>query len=552
VTLRLHVLGGWGSFGSHALLLEDLSSGDVVMVDAGAGFPRESGSGGEISIPDPACLLPFRGRLRGYLLTHGHDDHAGAVSFLHRACPAPCWGTATTLALVRERCAESGVDIPGLEPLEPGRTMGIGSFRVTPFHVSHSIPGTVALALEGGGVRVLHAADFRADQDPLVGPPTDLTGLAALGDQGVDLLLLDSTGALHPGHNPGERSLRPALERAVATTPGRVFLTTFASHVQRVALAAEVFSQHGRRLHLAGRGVLRHTRVARALGNAPWPEGCVMHPSDASGCPPGRLGVVLSGCQGEERSAFSRLATGGEAGLPPVAPGDTVIHSARVIPGCETRVADLLDALARRGARVLDAADGMHVSGHGHQEDLRALLRATRPRAVIPIHGGHRHLHATARLARAEGWAEELSPTFATGDVVDLSPHGVPTRVGSRPVPTLLVDEDGTCAPQPPVAQERRDLRQGVVLVTVVVDAATGALLAEGPWVDCRGLAPAAREEMTAAATRGRLGREVMTLSEDDRRSASRVEQALTRGVGRILRRQGGDGPLVVARALVR
>ncbi|MBI5496048.1 MAG: ribonuclease J [Deltaproteobacteria bacterium] len=546
--LHLHLVGGLGAFGRNCLLVEDRASGDAVVVDAGAGFPRESGLGHERLIPDPAFLDGYRGRLKGYLCTHGHEDHIGAIpSFLARL-PAPLYASATTLALIRHRLDEYGIAQPPMHELTAPGEVTVGNFQVTALAVGHSIPDSLCLLLRAGGVAVLHSGDFRAEEHPLPGAATDLDGLRTLGDDGVDVLLCDSTGAVSDGRNPGERAVLPALGRAVEEARGRVFVTTFASHVARVEGLLRLAERTGRRLLLAGRGALTHARIAQGLGRLTGLDGVGVNPADAAALPPERLAVVLSGCQGEEYSAFWRLAHG-DGRLPPVDEGDVVIHSARAVPGNEHNVAELLDLCARRGARVLDGRDGLHVSGHGHREDLRLLLQAARPRAVVPVHGGHRHLHAMAELARSAGWSDELTPVCDSGDILAVAPHAPPLRVGHVDVPDVLLCDDGTVFPAEPALSERRDLGAGLVVVSASLSSAGGAVLG-APRVSQRGLGGSVREVVLAEAAH-EAHVSLNALDAAARMDAESVEAALVRGVRRVLRRARGVLPSVVAHAHV-
>jgi ribonuclease J len=548
MTLRIHMVGGVGAFGQNCMVIEDLGSGDALVVDAGAGFPRE-GSGHELLIADPAFIRTFAGRLRAYLLTHGHEDHIGAVGWWCQEVRAPVYGAATTLSLVREKCEDVGLPIPDLVPWDPLGRLGLGAFTVTSFAVSHSIPDSLCLLLEAGGVSLLHSGDFRVDKNPVAGPATDMSSLSALGcEGGVDALLADSTGAIQEGHNPGERSVQPSLAAVFESSPRRIFLTTFASHIQRLNMVADLSARFGRRILLCGRGTLTHTRIAGGLGNAPWVDGLSLHPSEVFRVPPERLTVLLGGCQGEENSAFWRQAHG-DARLPPLQAHDTVIHSARAVPGNEGKVATLLDLCARRGARVVDGREGVHVSGHGHREDLRELIRAVRPRVVLPIHGGTRHLRALSQLAGEEGIDEEMAPVFQNGDVVDIGTGVPPARVDHRHVDSLLVDEQGVLTPASGLLDARRELMGGVVMISASVNAREGALRA-APTLTMHGLGGAA-VELLAKEGAHEAHVSFNALGMRDRADAEAVQNALARGVRRVLRRLVTRPPVVMAHAHV-
>ena len=532
--VRLHVVGGLGAFGMNCMVLEDMASGQAVVVDAGVGFPRELPASRERLLADPNFLRAFEGRLLAYVLTHGHEDHIGATGLFHHQLPAPVYGTPTTLALVEARCKDMGVALPPLHPLEAGADITLGPIHLTALAVNHSIPDSLCLVFTVGGLTVVHSGDFRLETHPVLGVPTDMPSLEALGARGVDLLLADSTGALVPGHNPGEATVAANIRKVVDEAPARVFVTTFASHVQRAHVVAQAAAATGRRIMLGGRGMLTHTRLAQRLGGLDGLDALGVHASEACNLPPRQLAVLLSGCQGEEHSAFWRLAHA-DARLPPVQRGDVVLHAARAVPGAEGRLAHLMDQLAERGARVVDGASGVHVSGHGYRDDMAALMAAVQPRAVIPIHGGTRHLVAMADLARSLGVDEARSPVVRSGDVVELKHGGVPTVVDHMPVPSMMVDDDGQLCLADPVADERRALHGGLVVVTATVDPATGALLGR-PRVTARGLSGTARQLVLSEGAH-EAAVSVYALCGDELADGECVEHALRKGIRRVLRR---------------
>jgi ribonuclease J len=527
------------------MLLEDVDTGDALVIDAGSGFPRE-GPASELLIANPDFLIPYRGRLKAYVCTHGHEDHIGAVGYFHRVCPAPIHAAPTTLALIRHRCADMELPMPDLQPWLPGEELSLGAFQLTALAVSHSIPDSLCVLVEAGGVRVLHSGDFRVDRDPVAGPATDMSGLSALEALGVDLLMADSTGAVTPGHNPGERAVIPGLTALFEAAPRRIFLTTFASHIQRLQVVAQLSARLGRRILLAGRGAITHSRIAQDLGNLKGLDGITVHPSEASSIPAHQLTVILSGCQGEDHSAFHRLAHG-DARLPPVQGFDTVIHSARAVPGNEGRVASLLDACAQRGAHVVDGREGVHVSGHGQQEDMRALINAVKPRAVLPLHGGFRHLHALAQLAQQEGVDPDMTPVVGSGTVLEIAPHAPPRVVEHRPVEGLLVDNDGQLFRAGTVLHERVELSAGLIVVSATLDGTTGEVRG-APRLTQRGIGGGLAELVTLEGSH-EAHVSINALSLEERMDAETVQQAMARGVRRVLRRGHGPLPTVVAHA---
>jgi ribonuclease J len=377
--------------------------------------------------PDLEPVRAARDRLCGYVVTHGHDDHIGALPAATTIAPAPIYGTPFTLRRIRLRYRRDRAKLPELMVARTGTHRRVGPFDVRWLAVSHSIPDSAAVAVETSAGLLLHSGDFRVDEAPVLGPPTDLEALAALGDDGVAFLVADSTGAHVPGDNAGEASVRPGLQRAFETASGRLVIATFASHVQRIATIASLCRAHGRRLVLAGRGMRESVHAAEELGLLSIDD-VVLREGDAWSVPPSSLCVAATGSQGEEYSALWRLAhddhriTLGE--------GDRVVLSARVIPGNEDEVDDIVQRLQARGVEVLDGDEDRHVSGHGLSGDLMRLLSAARPRAFLAAHGEDRQIAAHRDLARAAGVAQIVEAL--DGDTIVLAGDG-PPRV-ERPV----------------------------------------------------------------------------------------------------------------------
>jgi ribonuclease J len=390
--LRLTPLGGVGEFGRNCLLVEWLGENPAaVVIDCGARFLGDDGAGYDIGLPDLERLEATRDHLLGYLMTHGHEDHIGGLPYAWRDAPAPVFSTAFTARLIRRRCerilgSRNDVD---LRVVAINEVTTLGPFRFELLAVSHSVPDATALVLHTPIGTLVHSGDFRVDLDPVLGPPTDLEGLARIGDQGVLCLLADSTGALTPGHNPGERSVGPPLQAVLSDAPHAVFVGLFASHLQRLSLLAELCRATDRKLGLLGQGLRFALQAGRDAG--------LLHIDDVTldeasmmNLPRRRRVWAMTGTQGEPRAALARIARG-DGAMPALERGDRVVLSSRIIPGNERRVSAVLDGCAARGAQVVDSR-GVHVSGHGSRDDLFELLAATRPRRFVALHGNPRHL----------------------------------------------------------------------------------------------------------------------------------------------------------------
>lgn len=404
-TLRLTPLGGVGRFGRNCLLVELAGpageAGPALLVDCGVRFVADEAPGFDVGLPDLERIAALGDRLLATVVTHGHEDHIGGLPFAARENKKPIAATPWTARLIARRFERTGEPLPDLDVVELGETRTYGPFEVRWTNVSHSIPDSAALVIKTPVGTVIHSGDFRVDDDPVVGEPTDLESLTAAGDAGVLCLLADSTGAMSPGRNPGERSVREPLLDAIRPARGRVAVALFASHVQRLAVLTEVCRETHRRLCLLGAGLRETLKLARELALFPIDD-VLIDEGDLENLPRARVCLAVTGSQGERDSALSRLSTG-EHPAASLERGDRVVMSARVIPGNERKVLDVLEAFAERGVEIVDGHKGPHVSGHGYAGDLEMLLAATRPSSFVALHGNARNLLAHGGLARAAG-----------------------------------------------------------------------------------------------------------------------------------------------------
>ncbi len=486
---RIVPLGGLGEVGKNMTVYEAEEA--VVVVDAGLAFPRDEHLGVDLVLPDFSYLRERQQLVRAVVLTHGHEDHVGALPYLLREVRVPLvLGTRLTLALVKSKLDEHGLLraaelrelMPGDEPLE------LGPFRVELVRMAHSIPDAAAVVLETPGGRVVHTGDYKLDHTPVDGQRTDVGRLAELGSLGVDLLLGDSTNAERPGFTESERVVGEAFRQIFPRRSGRILVSSFASNVHRMQQAADVALDCGRKVALVGRSMRKNANIARSLGYMDVPDDAILRPHELAGLPRAQQLILCTGSQGEPMSALTRIAYNDHPAVR-VERGDTVIISAKPIPGNELRVHDAINRLAKMGAEVLHEDNApVHVSGHGRAEELRTLIGLLRPRAVMPVHGEFRMLAAHAQLAREGGVPEERILLAENGTVVELR-DGVPRIAGEVEAGATFVDGLGVGDVHDVALRDRRRLAEdGVLIVVATVAAQDGAgTLTAAPELIARG-----------------------------------------------------------------
>ncbi|GAA2217169.1 ribonuclease J [Micromonospora olivasterospora] len=482
--LRIIPLGGLGAIGRNMTVFE--YDGKLLVVDCGVLFPDVEQPGVDLILPDFGPILDRLGDIQAIVLTHGHEDHIGAVPYLLAHKPdIPLVGSQFTLALVEAKLAERRIQPYTLTVREGGRER-LGPFECEFFAVNHSIPDALAVAIRTPAGLVLHTGDFKMDQLPLDGRLTDLAGFARLGAEGVDLLLSDSTNAEIPGFVTPEREIGPVLDSIFAKARGRIIVASFASHVHRVQQVFDSAAEHGRKVALIGRSMVRNMGIARDLGLLNIPAGLVVGIEEATTLPPEQIVLMSTGSQGEPMSALGRMASGDHRHIT-IAPGDTVVLASSLVPGNETSVYRVINRLARAGAVVVhkDVAK-VHVSGHAPAGELLYLLNVVRPSNLMPVHGEWRHLRAHARLGIESGVAADRVVLCEDGDVVDLV-EGRASLVGHVKSRYVYVDGLAVGDVSESLLTERRILGDGgFIAATVVVDSVTGKVVG-GPTVSAKG-----------------------------------------------------------------
>jgi len=539
--LRIIPLGGLGEVGKNMTLYE--LGDERILIDAGLAFPRDEHLGVDLVLPDFGYLRDAP--LRAIVLTHGHEDHVGSLPYVLREVEVGrVIATRLTLGLVKSKLDEHGVgSATELEEADPDADpIDLGPFRVSFVRVAHSIPDAVAVVVETTAGRVVHTGDWKLDHTPVDGLKTDVGKLAELGNRGVDLLLGDSTNAERPGMTGSERLVGEAFRTIIPVRRGRILVASFASNIHRMQQAAEVGIEQGRKVAVVGRSMRKNMNIARNLGYVDLPEDAFVSPKEAAELPPEQVMILCTGSQGEPMSALTRIAYNDHPSVS-VDRGDTVIISARPVPGNELRVHDAMNRLAKSGAEVLHQENApVHVSGHGHAEELRTMLSLLRPKAVMPIHGEYRMLAAHAQLARDAGVPASSIILAENGSVVEL------TRAGVRIVDRIesgvtFVDGLGVGDVQDVALRDRRRLSEdGVVIVITTLATSNGGELAQ-PELIARGFA---ESDDLIVELREEADRVLQQLAADDVTEIKLLQEHLHDSLGQIVYDRTRRRPMIL------
>src|SRR5882724_3552220 len=474
--IQLVPLGGLGEFGMNSMAIR--YGDDIIVVDAGMMFPDAELLGVDIVIPDFSFLEQNREHVRALLLTHGHEDHIGAVPFLLSEINVPVYSTAFTLALVERRLEEHGLlDKAVLHRVKPGQKVEIGPFSIEFIHVTHSILSSMALAITTPLGVIIHAGDFKVDPTPTDNELFDLHTLAEYGKRGVLLLLSDSTNVDRPGYTESERAVRPRLEDIFYRAERRLVISCFSSSIHRLQQILDISADYGRKVAFLGRSMMNVTEIAHTLGLLTIPNGILLRPQDIMQMDPAKVVVVASGTQGEPMSALSRIAVDNHKNVS-VQPGDTVVLSARIIPGNEKGIYRMINHFAKRGAEMVYGSMNppVHVSGHGSAEELKLVLNLVRPRYFLPVHGEYRQMAKHASLAQhLRGAGLEETFVLETGETLEVDSHGA--RRGAKVAVGRVCIDSGTIdeVVEDIVIRDRRHLSEdGFVLPIIAISKHSG------------------------------------------------------------------------------
>ena len=482
-------LGGIGEFGMNCMGIR--YSDEMIVVDAGMGFPEETPYGVDISIPNFDFLEEYRDDLTALILTHGHEDHVGALAYILKKFNLPVYGSRFTLALAEKRLEEFRMlDEVLMHRVRAGDKISIGSFEIEFIHASHSLVDCFSLAIKTPIGTLIHTGDYKIDDTPVIGPPYDLKTLGKYGDEGVLALLADSTNATVPGRTPSEQAVIPAFREIFEETPGRLFVATFSSSIHRLQIVLDIAHEYGRRVCVLGRSMQRNVEVAEEQGLLKILDGTLVSLGDARALDDDEICYIVTGSQGENRAALWNMATSTYKGME-IGKGDTVVLSARIIPGNEKNISRLIGHLYKRGANIIEEKRRLvHVSGHASQEDIRIMVETARPKYLVPIHGEYRMLFRHREFVKNHiaGYSDSNIPLIENGDLLEIDEFGA-RIVEKHELHRTFIDEESMGEIEYDVVRERKRLAYGgAISLVVTVDKGSHRVVGE-PHIAFQGVA---------------------------------------------------------------
>ncbi len=541
--LRVVPLGGLGEIGLNCLLLE--CGGQAIAIDCGVMFPDASMLGIDLVLPDFEYLRSLGDRFLGFVITHGHEDHIGGLPYALRGLSVPVYATPMAAGLIASRLAEHELGAVDVREFRPRQAFTLGPFAIDPIHVTHSIVDAVGLAITTPYGVVVHTGDFKIDQTPIDGRAPDLQAFADYGAAGVLLMLSDSTNATNCGSTGSERDVRDGLETALSGAEGRVFFSTFSSHVHRIQQVLELSEALGRSVAVIGRSLVNAIGIATQVGHLKAPPSLFVDIGDVNSLPSRNVTLLTSGSQGEALSALVRIAVGDHAKVK-MGAGDLVILSSRVIPGNEKAIGNMMNHMYRRGAQVLDASSApVHVSGHASRDELAFMLKVLQPRYFVPVHGEYRQLSHHRQLAESLGMAADDVFLLEDGQTLEIDGKGA-RRGESVRAGRVFVDGKGVGDVSDLVLRDRRHLsRDGLLLAVLTVDQHTGELIS-GPEFVSRGVFAQGEEAEYFDAARTVVTDALAAISPESRTDSAEVSEEIRRALRRYLSRKLARRPVVL------
>ncbi len=537
-------LGGVGEIGKNMFAIKDGS--EILIMDAGLSFPSEEMLGIDIVIPDITYLLENKDLIQGIVLTHGHEDHIGALPFILPQLEVPIYGTRLTLGLVEGKLEEHHMlQNTDMQAFRPGDTLTVGSFRVETFKTNHSIPDSVGLAVTTSAGLIVYTSDFKFDQTPVDGKVTDYHKLTELGRRGVLLAISDSTNAEYPGYTPSEKEVGKSISEVFSTAKGRIIVASFASHVHRLQQVIDAAHKNRKKVAVVGRSMVNVVSIASELGYLDVPDKILVEVDNLKNYPLNQVVLLTTGSQGEPMSALTRISQADHRKVS-IAPGDTVIISAMAIPGNEKLVARTIDNLFRRGANVVyDRTSGVHVSGHASQEELKLMLKFLRPRFLMPVHGEYRHMISHARLAEEIGIPSKNIFVSEIGSILEFEPHKG-SMAGSVTAGRVLVDGLGVGDVGNVVLRDRKILSEdGIFIVVLTMDREDNRVLA-GPDVVSRGFVYVRESESLMDEVRDKVFQSLEKMDRNRMSEWSAVKNNIRDVVAKHLYEKTGRRPMIL------
>jgi ribonuclease J len=546
-TGKLHIvpLGGLGEFGMNCMAIR--WGDDIIVIDAGLMFPEAELLGVDIVVPDISYLTENRQRVRGIVLTHGHEDHIGALPWVLSELNVPVWGTEFTLAYVEDKLEEHGLlDDADLREIRPNESFKIGPFTIHPIQVTHSLVDCVALAVHTPLGVIVHTGDFKVDPTPTDNRLFDLHAFAEYGKTGVLALFQDSTNVERKGYTPSERAVRRKFDEVFAHTRRRLFISCFSSSIHRIKLAVEMAWQHGRKVAFAGRSMNSSAEIAEDLGYIEIPEGLLIHPGEIKNFAPEKVCVMISGTQGEPMSALSRAAVDNHKHAK-IEKGDTVMLSSRIIPGNEKAIYRMIDHLFRREAHVIyddGSSPPVHVSGHASQEELKLIINLVKPKYFIPIHGEYRQLKLHAEMAAAMHGSVGSVMLIESGDILEFDEMGA-RKAGRVNVGRVCIDSGSrTDVVEDLVIKDRRHLSEdGIVLPIIAINKLTGRV-ETSPEIVTRGFSPG--EDGFAEGAREIVMQTLELSSAEEKTDYGLIKEKIRADLKRYVSKQTQKRPLIM------
>ena len=546
-TGKLHIvpLGGLGEFGMNCMAVR--WGDDIIVIDAGLMFPEAELLGVDIVVPDISYLIENRQRVRAIILTHGHEDHIGALPWILSELNVPVWGTEFTLALLEDKLEEHGLlEDADLHEIRPGERFKAGPFTIHPIHVTHSLVDCVSLAIHTPLGVLIHTGDFKVDPTPTDNKMFDLHAFAEYGKEGVLALFQDSTNVERKGYTPSERAVRRKFDEVFAHTKRRLFISCFSSSIHRIKLAVELAWQHGRKVAFVGRSMTNTSEIAEDLGYIEIPEGLLIHPGDMKNYPPEKVCVMISGTQGEPMSALSRAAVDNHKHAK-IEKGDTVVLSSRIIPGNEKAIYRMIDHLFRRQAHVIyedGSSPPIHVSGHGSQEELKLIINLVKPKYFIPIHGEYRQLKLHAEMAGAMHSSVGNVMLIESGDILEFDELGA-RKAGRVNVGRVCIDSGSrTDVVEDLIIKDRRHLSEdGIVLPIIAINKLSGRV-ESSPEIVTRGFAPG--EDGFVDGARQLVMQTLELSSEEEKADYGVIKEKIRADLKRYISKQTQKRPLIM------